>query len=162
MLRNYLNVAIRNLLKHKWQSTINISGLAIGMACCTLILLFIRDELSFDRYHEKGEKIFRVLVERLSDSQSRTTSSIPIPLAQALTGEFSEIEHAVRFFNPDNPIPLVSANDKRFYESRFFFVDANVFDVFTFPLIQGDPKTALQEPFSIVIPERVAQKVFRR
>jgi len=160
MFRNYLTIAVRNLVRHKIYSFINISGLAIGMACCILILLFVQDELSYDGYHEKAGQIYRIVVERHAKGKMKSTVSTPAPMAPALLNDFPEIVHVVRFFNQDNPTPLVRYGDKRFYEKRFFFTDANVFDVFPFPLIRGSAQTALQEPFSVVITEEMARKYF--
>jgi putative ABC transport system permease protein len=160
MLRNYLTVAVRNLLRHKGYSAINIVGLAVGMACCLLILLFVGDELSYDRYHKKADQIYRIVVEKYAAGQTRPTVSTPAPMAQAMISEFPTITRAVRLFNPDNPVPLIRYGEKRLYEKRFFFADPDVFEVFSFPLVQGDPGAALKEPFSVVITEETAQRYF--
>lgn len=160
MFRNYLIVAMRNLQKKKSYSIINIIGLAIGIACCILIFLYVQNELSFDKYHENADRIYRLVLERHAAEMMSLDVSAPPPLAPAMTNDFTHIIHAVRFLNTDNPTPLVSQGDKRFYERHFFFVDPNVFDVFTIPFLQGDPKKSLQNPNSIVITEETARKYF--
>ena len=160
MFRHYFIVAVRNLLKKKSYSMINIIGLAIGIACCILILLYVQDELSFDQYHENVDQIYRLVLERHAAEKMSLDISTPPPLASALTNDFPQIIHTVRFLNTDNPIPLVNHGDKRFYERHFFFVDPNVFDVFTIPFILGDPNKSLQKPNSIVITEETARKYF--
>jgi putative ABC transport system permease protein len=159
MFRNYLTVAVRNLVRHKVHSFINISGLAIGMACCILILLFVQDELSYDRTHENADRIYRILVEYSTGSgQTGKIEATSGPMAPALLDEYPEVIHAVRI-RPGGEV-LVGYGDKRFYEERFCFTEPGIFDVFTFPLIKGDPKTALKEPDSIVITEEIARKYF--
>lgn len=147
MLRNYLKTAWRNLLRHKLFSMINISGLAIGMACCILITLFVRDELSYDRYHEKGERIYRVLGPRTC-----------FPLGAVVRDAVPEVSETVRFTFKWKR--LVSYKTKRFEEPAFVYADPNVFQVFSFPLIKGDPRTVLANPLSIVITEEIARKYF--
>lgn len=157
MLRNYFVVAWRNLLRHKLYSLINISGLAVGMASCILILLYVRHELSYERFHENAEQIYRASLERPSGSRNVST---PLPLAPTLVEEFPEVVRAVRLFNPDNPVPLVRHGNRRFYEKNFFFADADIFELFSFSLIQGDPQRALADPFSVVLTEETARKYF--
>jgi len=149
MFRNYLTVAVRNLVRHKGYSLINIAGLAIGMACCILILLFVQDELSYDRYHENADRIYRLVDELHLGGKVSHVASASAPMAPALLNDYPEIISAVRVSRGWGNIPLVCYEDKRFYEERFLFADATVFDVFTFPLRKGNPETALKEPLSI-------------
>lgn len=158
MLKNYLKCAFRNIKRYKLYSFINIAGLAVGMLICILITLFVKDELSYDRYHENAGRIYRVIADyNISKgfSKSAITSAI---LAPALIENFPEIAHAVRFYHENRAV--IQFNDKLFSEERFFFSDAAVFNVFTFPFIKGDLRTALQEPYSVVLTVETAQKYF--
>lgn len=159
MFRNYLITGIRNLLRQKGYTLIHVLGLTLGISCFTLILLFIRDELSYDRYHEKAGRIYR-LTEKIEPAEF--SSSQPFSVAPAIAGEYPAIiEQAVRFFNMQAPtLTLENGPDRRFNESRFFFVDSAVFEVFSFPFLKGDPKTALLEPFSVVLTDEMAEKYF--
>ena len=158
MLKNYLKIALRNLRKHRGYAFINVTGLAVGIACCALIALFVRDELSYDRYHEQADQIYRLALDiDLSDDVLRLARSSP-PMAPALLDAFPEIIEAVRLRSMGRL--LVNREDHRFYEERFYFADANVFDVFTMPLLQGNPQTALQTPFSVVLTEEAARRYF--
>ena len=156
MLKNYLTIAVRNLFRQKFYSAINILGLAVGMACSILILLYVQDELSYDCYHKNADRIYRVVREQ--DFGGRVTHSAISPPAMAalLPDEFPEVEGAVRLIAGRT---LMSHGEKHF-EQNFYSADPNVFDVFDFPLLRGDPKTALSEPLSIVITRAVAQKFF--
>jgi putative ABC transport system permease protein len=118
MLFNYFKIALRNLIKYKSFSLINITGLAIGIASCVLILLFVKDELSYDRYHEKADRIYRVHTEgRLGDNEFRMAVS-PAPLAFTLVEEFPEVEAAFRIRNYG--FPVFRYGDKAFSEERVF------------------------------------------
>ena len=153
MLKNYLTVATRNLLRHKAHSFINIAGLAIGMVCCILILLYVQDEFSYDRYHKNADLIYRLA--------SRTSTTTSAPVAPALVKEYPEVLNAVRFHPMFWTKMLIGYGERRFYEDRFFYADVTVFEVFSFRLMKGDPETALQAPHSIVITEAMAQKYFK-
>jgi len=156
MLKNYLKIALRNLKRRKGYSFINIAGLAIGITACLLLFLWVQDELSYDRYHEKADQIYRVISQWESDSQARRFAKTSAPLGPALVSEFPEIEKAVRFGS--NKF-LISYKNIRFYE-YIFFADHEIFDIFTLPLIKGNPKTALKEPYSIVVSEEMRDKYF--
>jgi len=164
MFNNYIKVAVRNILKHKGYSLLNIFGLAVGMACCLLIMLYIRDELSFDRYHENADRIFRVIEEVRLEGVGEESSSMPFPTGDTLPLEYPDmVEASVRFFNfqiPTISLEIGTEGEKRFNESRFFFADAAVFDVFSFEFLEGNPETALVEPDTIVITEAMAEKYF--
>ncbi len=156
MLKNYLKIALRNLRKHKGYSMINITGLAVGLAYCLLIFLYVQDELSYDRYHEKADRIYRLVSDLKTPDRTFQFAVTPPDMAPTLRRDFPEIQNTVRF----QPIGggLYQYGDKRFRENRVFRADSSIFDVFNFPLLQGDPKTALREPFSMVITEVIAQK----
>ena len=156
MLRNYLKIGFRQLLKHKGYSAINIFGLAIGIACFVLILLYVQDEQSYDRYHSKADRIYRI-VEVIEGAEE--SASVPFPVGETLVAENqSMVETSTRFFNMQAPtVGFASAFDTddpvRFNESQFFFTDSTVFDVFDFQLLRGNPETALAEPNTILVTE---------
>ena len=156
MFRNYLKIALRNIRKHKGYSFINIAGLAIGIAACLLLFLWVRDELSYDRYHDKADRIYRVISQYEAEGKTRRFGWTSAPVGPALVNEFPEIEKAVRFARNGF---VVSYQNKRFVE-QVYFTDPEVFDVFSFPLVKGNPKNALKEPYSIVISEEMSRKYF--
>jgi putative ABC transport system permease protein len=159
MFKNYFKIALRNLLRHKGYSFINIAGLAVGITCCLLILLFVQDELSYDRYHEKADRIYRLVVENEAEGRVFQNALSSAPMVPALLRDYPEIESAARFY-PVEASVMVSYGEKRFYEERFFYADAAAFEIFTFPFIKGDPKTALKEPNTVVLTEAMARKFF--
>jgi putative ABC transport system permease protein len=158
MLKNYLKIALRNLRRHKLYSLINISGLALGIAGSILILLFILDELNYERHHEKAGRIFAVFNWWDFGSYQLRGNTIAPAMAPALQEEYPEIAAAVRCWQWNKP--LIIHQNKRFYEERFVFTDPEAFDVFTFSFIAGDPETALREPYSVVLTAGAAQKYF--
>jgi len=158
MLKNQLKVAIRIIIKHKAYSVINIAGLAIGMACCIIILLWVRDELSFDGFHEDADRIYIVIVESHSTDQVEHQMTTPAPLAAALKKEIPEISHSAIVWKLQEE--LVQYQDKSFMESRFWLCGTDFFDLFTFSFSMGDVHTALSNPHSVVITENVAAKYF--
>ena len=161
MIKNYLKIAWRNIKRHKGFSFINITGLAIGMTICILILLFVRYELSYDTYHEDSDNLYRL--ERQWFAADGAVWSHFCSLAPSFVPffekEFPEVEHAVRIL-PTGNNTLVSVGDSHFTEERFYFAEGDIFDVFALPLVKGDPKTALAKPSSLVISESTAQKYF--
>ena len=149
MIKNYLKIAFRNFKRQKAFSFINISGLAIGMACCLLLMLFIHYELSFDRYHENAENIYRAAIKHdraLMGTQMMNVT--PGILAPFLREECPEVTTATKIKRWTS---MVQYGNKRFDDDRFFFADSEFLEVFTFPLIKGDKKKALQEPYSVLL-----------
>ena len=160
MLKSYLTVAFRNILKYKAFSFINIIGLALGMASTILILLFVRYERSFDRFHKNADRIQRVAVRAMiGDTRIRQTST-PAILTPTLLEHYPEVERSIRFQDSFEGV-TVKTGDLAFNEYWVCFTDADFFQVFTFPLTAGDPETALQEPNSVVISETMARKYFK-
>ena len=159
MIRNYLTVAIRNLLRQPVYSLINIVGLAIGMAACMLIVLYIQDELSYDRYHPKADRIYRIVDDIESGGQTIQTAGSPLSWAPALKRDFPEVDQFVRMRGTGSTW-LFKVGDTQFYEKKVIWAEAALFDLFDIPLIAGNPKTALAEPFTIVISEEMAAKYF--
>ncbi len=162
MWKNYLKIAYRNLLKKKVYSFINIIGLGIGMACCVLIFMFVQDELSYDTYHEKGDRIFRVIHGEAQEGVEPDLSSFWVwgnaPIGPALQLDFPEIEKVVQFSGRADILFTVGEETQQ--EDGVLFMDSTVFDVFSWELLQGDPKTALVAPFSVVLTESTAKKYF--
>ncbi|MCH8981016.1 ABC transporter permease [candidate division KSB1 bacterium] len=158
MISNYLKVALRNLLKHKAYTFINVVGLSIGLACCVLILLYVKDELSYDRYHTKADRIYRVILHgRLAGNEIHAANTC-VPMAATLTAEFPEVEFATRLDNLGTV--LVSHKEKSFNEERVFFADSSFFDIFTLGLLSGNPKNVLSAPNSVVLTEATVRKYF--
>jgi putative ABC transport system permease protein len=160
MLRNYLLMAWRHLGRYRAFATINIVGLAIGLACCLLMLLYVQDEWQYDRFHTNAPSIYRV-VSSTSEDGKPTNANGAFSVGPALKEDFPEILHTVRLHKMGwGEKRVFTRGDRRFYEERFFFADAEFFQVFTFPFRAGDPKTALVEPYTLVLTERMAEKYF--
>ncbi|MGN8071240.1 ABC transporter permease [Mucilaginibacter sp. 22184] len=161
MIRNYLKIAVRTLLKNKGFTFINILGLALGLAICLLIIFFVVDELSYDRYNTKCENIYRVNTDLKYNGTVSYFAGSPIPLADALMREFPEVEKAVRI-TPAVNIRFKKGNETVREDGATFYCENGIFDIFTFPMLSGNPKTALTEPNAVVITESMAKKYFNR
>ncbi len=160
MFKNYLKIAFRNLRKQKGFSFINISGLAIGMACCFLILLYVSDELSFDRFHENGDRIYRVLSDSTIGGTTRHFAISPAALAPAAAESIPAIERYSRLFEFGN-MQLQHEDDVHEFP-KWHTADQDFFSVFSHDFITGDPDTALRQPYSLVISESTALRIFGR
>jgi ABC-type antimicrobial peptide transport system permease subunit len=158
MFKSYLTVAFRHLKRHKIYSFINISGLAIGMACCVLILLWINDEVQYDRFHEQSKNIYRILNDLNYGPYSQIVNGTAYPLGPAMQEEIPEVKNMARILYTRTI--LIAHQEKRFYEENFIFADPSLFVIFTFPFIQGNPQTALSSPSSVVITQETASKYF--
>jgi putative ABC transport system permease protein len=154
MFRNYFRIAIRNIVKHKAFAFINISGLAIGMACSIFILLWVQNELSYDRFHANADRIYR-LTGDAGDFKAAVNCA---PMAVAMSKEFPEISNAIRFSHPSTHV--LEVGEKKFEEKRIFYADSTFFEIFSFPLVKGDMKKALARPDAILISEDAAIKYF--
>jgi putative ABC transport system permease protein len=159
MLRNYLTIAWRSILKDKFYSLINILGLTIGVTCGLLLLLYVTDELSFDRYHEKGDQIYRIVSYITEPDKINKWQSTQPPLVKSLKQDYPFVQNYVRFF-PNGRVAF-RKGEKQFYEEDVYAADSTVFDVFTYKFIEGNPKTALARPGSVVLTEKTARKIFR-
>ncbi|MYA76712.1 MAG: ABC transporter permease, partial [Gemmatimonadetes bacterium] len=155
MFGNYLTVAFRHLNRQKGYSAINVMSLALGIACALLILLYIRDELSYDRYHEKADRIFRVISEERDGGAMVLTAEVMTPTVKFMREDFPEVEDMVRFVPPGNAW-MIKYGDRGFYERNFYLADSSVFNVFDVPLIAGDPRTALAGIDKVVLSESIA------
>lgn len=158
MVKNYLKIAFRNLQKNRLYSLINIAGLAVGIACCLLISLFIYNEFSYDRHHNDGDRIYRITNEIKFNNNHFKLATAPAPLAEAARNEFAEAESITRFRGQGSF--LIKRHSENFKEDDIIFADPTVFDVFTIPFISGDPTSALHEPNTMVISKEFADKLF--
>ena len=159
MLHNYLSVALRNLRRHPAYSLINIAGLAIGMATCILILMYIQDELGYDRYHPHADRVYRIVDDIESGGQTVQTAGTPTAWGPALKRDFPEIELLVRMRGTGSAW-LVDLGNTIYYERKVIWAEPDLFKMFSVPLVSGDPGTALVEPYSMVISEDLSFKYF--
>ena len=158
MIGNYIKLAVRHMLINKGYVFINILGLAVGIACFVLIGLFVLHELSYDTFHEKKDRIYRLVLDgKIGEQEIKVANTSP-PMAEALVDEIPEIVNAVRMDSwNESPIRI---EDRVFIEDHFALADSTFFDIFSFPLIYGDPATALNKPRTIVLTRSAAQKYF--
>jgi putative ABC transport system permease protein len=158
MLKNLFVIALRNIRKDKTYSAINILGLTIGITCSMFLLLYILDELSYDRYHTNAPNIYRVISNIKEPDNAFTWAIAQIPLTDELRDNYPEVKNAVRFFGIGRS--LYKNGEKQFYEDDFFLADSTTFDMFSYKIIDGDIHTALDAPFSIVLTKKIAIKYF--
>lgn len=159
MFKNMLRVALRNFLRDKWYSLLNILGLTIGITFSVLLIFYIKDELSYDRYNEKADRICRInSYVKEPEKDTMKWAITPFPMAPALSKDYPEVEEAVRLW--DNGKTMFRNGEQRFYENKIFFADSNVFRVFTHKFIEGNPQTALIAPNSLVLTQSLAVKYF--
>jgi len=161
MLRNYIKIAFRNLVRNKAYSAINILGLALGVACCLLLSLYILDEVSYDKHHERGEDLYRIVSEFQGGIglQNKLATASP-PIAMAMKDEIPEVENAVRVLNPpDVGQSLFRYRDNLFYETDGFIADSTLFDMFSYELKEGNPHKALTLANTVVLSEKLATKL---
>ncbi len=164
MLKNYFKVALRSILRDKFYSFINIAGLAMGIACCLLILIYVNDELSYDRFHENANRTYRLTEIIETEGSGEKSSSMPFPVGPTLQQDFPDfVEAQVRMFNFQSPHLLIVNKEKNieFNEKRVFFVDSTFLNVFDYELIRGNRETALNETRSVLITESMATKYFQ-
>lgn len=154
MFRNYLKVTFRHLIRHKAFSLINIAGLAIGMACSIFILLWVQNELSYDRFHANLDKIYRITGSAGDFKAAVNAAAMPSEIQKRIPG----IERTVRLSHPSTGVFEYGAN--KFEEKNYFYADSTFLRVFSFPLLKGDPNTALNRPDAVLITARTAQKYF--
>ncbi|MDH4273300.1 MAG: ABC transporter permease, partial [Candidatus Aminicenantes bacterium] len=158
MFKNYLFVALRHLKRFKAYSFINIMGLAIALACSFVIVLFIHDELSYDRFHLNAGRIYRVAMTITLQTRTLNSPTLQMALGPLLAASYPEVAEAVRF--ADEARTVVKHEDKEFYQSNILYADASIFRVFTFPLVRGNPQTALEKPSTTVLTETTARRYF--
>jgi putative ABC transport system permease protein len=164
MLRNYFTIAIRNILKDKFYSLINVFGLTLGIASCIFIAIYINDELSYDRFNTKADRIYRINEFIETEGSGERSSSVPFPSGPTLAEEYDNlIEAQVRLFNFQAPTILISNRDnedKEFNEPHVLFVDSTFFKVFDYEVLKGDKATALAQPNSVLLTESAAKRYF--
>ena len=161
MLKNYFKIAFRNLMKHKFISGINLFGLTVGLTCCLLILAYILNEVSFDKYHTNAKNIYRVertFLNPETGNLSLELGSIAPPFAPYLLNDFKEIKKLTRLLRSGNT--SFRYEDKMFNEAEVYFADENLFDIFKVDVVKGNPAKALNEPYSVMLAEDVAKKYF--
>lgn len=160
MLKNYFKVAFRSIVRHKAFSFINITGLAIGLICFILIMMWIQDELSYDNFHQDADRIFITGLDyKMGNQEGRGIKCNP-PLAPDMMAEIPEIESAARFLHAVNKLVTYKDNNVSFLENGIFYADSTIFNVFTIPLITGDPTDLLTRKNTLVITKKMAQKYF--
>lgn len=160
MIKNYFKIAFRNLWKNKGFSAINILGLAIGTGTCLLITLYVLDELSFDKFNQKSDRIYRASVDLKFGGAEQKFAVACAPLAFTLVKDYPQIENVVRFRNYGST--SVKKGTQNIHEPNVIYTDSTLFDVFTLPMIAGNPATALTQPNSLVITESIAKKYFNQ
>lgn len=160
MIKNYLRSAFRNIKRHPFISFINIFGLTVGLTCCLLILAYIINERSYDKYNKNADDIYRVtrIFYTSPGVANLHLSSVAPPFGPLLKAAFSDAKEVTRVLPNGNTV--LKYNEKLFNEKNAFFADENFFDFFTIPLVKGDPKKALADPFCILVNEDVAKKYF--
>ena len=164
MIKNYLKVAWRNLMKNKVFSFINIVGLSVGLTCCMLIAVYLYNELSFDRYHKNINQLYQLATIFVKDGKEDKTPNTPAPMAVAMKQEFPEISETARimalFAEDKTLLQYKETLPKSFYETKGFMADASFFKLFTYNFIEGDAASALKDPNTIVLSEEIAKKFF--
>lgn len=158
MIKNLFLVAIRHFKKDKGYSLLNILGLSIGITFSLLLVFYVMDELSYDRYHKNADRIFRVVSYVNEPENKMKWASTQFPLAPTLKKDYPEVEQAARFVNADRA--MYKNGDKQFYEEKIFYADSNLFKIFTYKFLQGNAETALMEPNSMVLTKSLAEKYY--
>ena len=160
MFLNYIKIAVRNIVKRLSFSLINIAGFAAGMTCSILILLWVTHEMSYDRFHENGDRIYRVVTELIQGDNSRCLATTPAPLSPALKQKFPEIEFYTRLYETGRK--LVTYKEKKFLEADFYFADPEFFNMFSFPVFQGTAAVQQDNLDHVILTEEMAEKYFGR
>ena len=160
MIQNFIKMAFRQILRSKGFSIINILGLAVGIACCVLILVFVRDELSYDRHHDNAENLYRLALDRKYPERTRSYAVTPYSFPGAMKEEFPEIRETVRLFSLGNNAFFLRIEDQIYEEEEVLTVDSTFFAVFDFELLRGDPDKALAQPNGVVLTTSTARRFF--
>jgi len=158
MLRNLLKTAVRHILKHFGYSILNILGLTLGISSALFLIIYISDEVSYDRYHEKADRIYRVSSKITEPDDQFTWNVAQIPFGPQVVQDYPEVQSFVRFINM--PRALYKFEDKEYNEENFYYVDSTLFDIFTYEIIRGEVKKAISEPNKIVLTEKIAARYF--
>jgi len=158
MIKSYFKTAIRHFSRQKGYTFINMFGLTVGLACCIVIFLYVSDEISYDKYHADLDHIYRVAVHVESPTYNATSAKSCAPVAQVLRDNFPQVEKVAQVFRVN--AGLMEKGDKKYYEDTRIFCDPEFFQILTIPFLQGDPKTALDRPYTMVLSDRMAIKYF--
>src|SRR6266404_122545 len=158
MIKNLLLIALRNLKKDRWYSLVNILGLTIGITFSLFLIFYIKDELSYDRHNKKADRIFRINSYIQERDKNTDWTLTQMPLGPTLKKDYPEVEQEVRFVSRERT--LFKNGDNDFYETKVYYADSTIFNVFTDRFVEGNAATALNEPFSIVISKALAEKYF--
>jgi len=159
MFRNYVKTALRNILRYKGYSLINIAGLTVGMACFILIFLWVYDELNYDTFHTHSDRLFRIILKQADNPGDQGFPSTPYVLPRILKEEYPEIAEVTRIRTQGYP-SAVRYEDITYYEQSFFLADPSFFSMFSYDFTVGDPQTVLSDPNSVVITKEAAKKYF--
>lgn len=157
MFTNYLKVALRNLLRQKGFTFINIIGLSVGIASAMLIFMFVYNEMNFDRFHKQSKNIYRIYQNSQIDGEAISSSWTPVPMAPTLKADYPEVLNAIRLVEAGN---MLIESEQKFYSLQTLYVDSSFFRIFSFPFLSGDIQKALLEPRTVVLTETAAHKLF--
>ncbi|MEO6549834.1 MAG: ABC transporter permease [Ferruginibacter sp.] len=158
MIKNLLLVALRNFKKDKWYSLLNVLGLTIGITFSLFLIFYIRDELNYDRYHEKADRIFRIISYIQEKDKNTNWTITQFPLGPTLKKDFPEVEESVRLVSRERT--LFKSGNNNFFETKVYYADSTMFNIFSHKFIEGNANTALNAPNSIVISKTLAEKYF--
>jgi len=158
MIKNLLVIALRNFRKDKWYTLLNVLGLTIGITFSLFLIFYIKDELSFDKHHQKADRIYRINSYIQEKDKNTDWTLTQLPIGPTLKRDYPEVEEQVRFLNRERT--LFKNGEKSFYETKVYYVDSTVFNVFTHKFVEGNPSSTLNAPFDIVITKTLAEKYF--
>ena len=158
MLKNLFKTALRHIIKHYGYSILNILGLTLGISSALFLIIYVADEMSYDRYHEKADRIYRVSTKITEPDDQFTWIVAQLPFGPQVAKDYPEVQSFVRFINM--PRALYKYEDKVFNEEDFYYVDSTLFDIFTYKVVKGDVKSAISEPNKIAITEKIAARYF--
>ena len=158
MLLNLIKSGFRNLKRNSGYSAINILGLAVGLASFSFIMLYVKGELGYDSWQEKGDRIYRMALERKYPGRSRFYAIIPNGFSQVVAQDVPEVEETCRLFYFNGNTTTIKKDGNLYVEDNFMWADSTFFDLFSIPLLEGDAKKALSQPRSVIITQRIAKK----
>lgn len=160
MIPNYLKTAFRNLLKNKTTTIINITGLSFGMAATLLILLWVNNELSFDRYHPQSNRIYRITCVSSDFGNKQNSEYSPLLLSDLAKKTIPGIEASGRLFTSNWSVPIVTINNESFYENKYAYIDSGWFSIFKYEFVEGSPAAFFSNPYSIILTKTKARNYF--
>jgi putative ABC transport system permease protein len=158
MFKNLIKTAIRHIVKHFGYSLLNVIGLTLGISSALFLIIYVADEMSYDRYQPNADRIYRVSTKIKEPDDQFTWNIAQIPFGPQVVKDYPEVQSFVRFIPMQRA--LYKYEDKEFNEEHFFYVDSTLFDIFTYKVIKGDIKSALVEPGKIILTEKIADKYY--